>query len=61
MGAANGYATEALGNIRTIKAFTTEDKEEDKYNKANNNALEKGITDAFGGAGSVFSNTFNIF
>ena len=45
------YATEALGNIRTVKAFTTEPQEKDKYDSANDNALEKGIKDAFGGAG----------
>ena len=43
------YATEALGNIRTVKAFTTEPQEKDKYDSANDNAL--GIKDAFGGAG----------
>jgi hypothetical protein len=38
-----GHASEALGNIRTVKALCTENIEEDKYNEANDNALEKGI------------------
>ena len=38
-----GHASEALGNIRTVKALCTEGIEEDKYNDANDNALKKGI------------------
>ena len=48
------YATEALGNIRTVKSFTTEQVEQDKFYEANDSALEKGIKDAFGGAGKRF-------
>ena len=58
LGAANGYATEALANIRTVKAFSTESFEETKYFGANNNALVKGITDAFGGAGMYTINSY---
>jgi len=58
LGAANGYATEALANIRTVKAFSTEIFEEGKYFGANNNALVKGITDAFGGAGMYTINSY---
>ena len=48
---ANGYATEALGNIRTVKAFAAEKLETNKYDVAIATALQKGIIDAFGGAG----------
>ena len=48
MAAANGFATETLGNIRTVKAFSTESYELNKYNNANDNALLKGIYDALG-------------
>ncbi len=52
------YATEALGNIRTVKSFSTEDYEQKKYNEANNGALSKGIQDAFGGAGMYAINSY---
>ena len=48
---ANGYATEALGNVRTVKAFAAEKLETNKYDVAIATALQKGIIDAFGGAG----------
>jgi len=48
---ADGYATEALGNIRTVKAFAAEKLETNKYDVAIATALQKGIIDAFGGAG----------
>lgn len=54
----SGHATEALGNIRTVKAFTTEEYEQDKYDEANKSALEKGIQDAFGGAGMYAINSY---
>lgn len=53
-----GYATEALGNIRTVKAFTTEKYEQYKYDEANDSALSKGIQDAFGGAGMYAINSY---
>jgi ABC-type multidrug transport system fused ATPase/permease subunit len=39
---ANGHAVEALSNIRTVKAFTTEALEEGKYTEAIFIALQKG-------------------
>ena len=48
---ANGFATEALGNIRTVKAFAAEKQETAKFNEAILTSLQKGIIDAFGGAG----------
>lgn len=53
-----GYATEALANVRTVKAFTSEHLEQDRYDEAINNALEKGIKDAFGGAGMYAINSY---
>lgn len=58
MAIANGYANEALGNIRTVKSFSMEKDEMDKFNLANDTALLKGITDAFGGAGMYTINTY---
>jgi ABC-type bacteriocin/lantibiotic exporter with double-glycine peptidase domain len=58
LAAANGYATEALGNIRTVKAFANEHRGQEKYDDANNSALLKGIQDAFGGAGMYTINSF---
>ena len=42
---ADGYATEALGNIRTVKAFAAEKLETNKYDVAIATALQKGIID----------------
>lgn len=42
LASANGFAVEALSNIRTVKAFSTEDMEEQKYSEAIVNALKKG-------------------
>jgi len=58
LAAANGYATEALGNVRTVKAMSNEELEKSKYNEANDNALMKGIRDAFGGAGMYTINSY---
>lgn len=58
LAAANGYATEALGNIRTVKAFSNEEFEKERYSDANDNALMKGIRDAFGGAGMYTINSY---
>jgi len=37
--------------VRTVKSFSAETLEKEKYFDANDNALAKGIRDAFGGAG----------
>eukprot|EP00607_Mallomonas_marina_P002723 CAMPEP_0182439544 /NCGR_PEP_ID=MMETSP1167-20130531/86506_1 /TAXON_ID=2988 /ORGANISM="Mallomonas Sp, Strain CCMP3275" /LENGTH=1022 /DNA_ID=CAMNT_0024633277 /DNA_START=169 /DNA_END=3238 /DNA_ORIENTATION=+ len=55
---ANGFATEALGNIRTVKAFATELRETERYDEAIVVALQRGITDAFGGAGMYTINSY---
>ncbi|CAM9638358.1 unnamed protein product, partial [Hapterophycus canaliculatus] len=49
---ANGHATEALSNVRTVKAMSTEAEEMAKYDAATKVALEKGIKDSFGSAGT---------
>ena len=41
-----------------MKAFTTEQFEQRKYNEANDSALSKGIQDAFGGAGMYAINSY---
>jgi ABC-type multidrug transport system fused ATPase/permease subunit len=46
LGDANGVATEAIVNIRTVKAFSTEDLEEREYNMWTRAALTKGMKDA---------------
>ena len=58
LAAANGYATEALGNVRTVKSFSNEEIEKQRYSDANDNALMKGIRDAFGGAGMYTINSY---
>ncbi|CAN0033345.1 unnamed protein product, partial [Laminaria digitata] len=55
---ANGHATEALSNVRTVKAMSTELQEMGKYDAATKVALEKGIKDSFGSAGT---NTLSSF
>ena len=58
LAAANGYANEAIGNIRTVKSVSAERMEEEKYYEANDNALLAGIKDAFGGAGMYTINSY---
>jgi len=58
LSAANGYATEAIGNIRTVKSVSAERIEQIKYFDANDNALIAGIRDAFGGAGMYTINSY---
>jgi len=58
LAAANGIATEALGNIRTVKSFSAEQDEQHQYNQAINDALVKGVRDAFGGAGMYAFNSY---
>lgn len=44
---ANSAASEALGNIRTVRAFSTEELELEKYQSKTLAAMTKGVTDAF--------------
>eukprot|EP01119_Soliformovum_irregulare_P019240 TRINITY_DN6045_c0_g2_i1.p1 TRINITY_DN6045_c0_g2~~TRINITY_DN6045_c0_g2_i1.p1 ORF type:complete len:919 (+),score=271.48 TRINITY_DN6045_c0_g2_i1:119-2875(+) len=53
MALANSMATEGIKNIRTVRAFSQEGKEEEKYRSSRQNALQKGIQDAFVGAGTT--------
>eukprot|EP00953_Heterococcus_sp_UTEX-ZZ885_P026057 14117-Heterococcus_DN1.PRE.1 len=55
---ASGLATEALSNVRTVKAFSTEQFEMDRYNQATSVALKKGIKDAVAGAGAYTINNY---
>lgn len=55
---ANGFATEALGNIRTVKAFATESFECRRFETEIMVALRRGIIDAFGGAGMYTINSY---
>jgi len=50
LGDANALATEALNNIRTVRAFSNENVEIQKYHETCNEALDKGIKDAWAGA-----------
>jgi ABC-type multidrug transport system fused ATPase/permease subunit len=60
-GDANSCATEALSNIRTVHAFSTEEFETEKYNDGINVALQYGIKNAFVGATvSSFSTYINL-
>jgi len=52
LGDANALATEAINNIRTVRAFSCEQIEIKKYHDATNEALSKGIKDAWAGAGT---------
>merc|ERR1711871_491819 len=47
---ANATATEALGNIRTVRAFSSEKKEVDKYKESTLVALTRGIKDSWASA-----------
>lgn len=58
LGEANSFATEALINVRTVKAFSTEKLETNQYETATKVALEKGVKDAFGGAGAITINQY---
>lgn len=58
LGAANGIATEALGNIRTIKAMSTEEMEAMSYHEATGIALKTGVKDAWGTAGMTTINSY---
>jgi len=52
LGDANALATEAINNIRTVRAFSCEEEEIKKYHETTNEALTKGIKDAWAGAGT---------
>eukprot|EP00238_Polyblepharides_amylifera_P006005 CAMPEP_0196597224 /NCGR_PEP_ID=MMETSP1081-20130531/90310_1 /TAXON_ID=36882 /ORGANISM="Pyramimonas amylifera, Strain CCMP720" /LENGTH=775 /DNA_ID=CAMNT_0041922543 /DNA_START=73 /DNA_END=2400 /DNA_ORIENTATION=- len=56
LGQANTVAQEALGNIRTVRAFSTEALENDKYQIHTQAALAKGVRDALGAAGAFALN-----
>jgi len=45
---ANAVATEALGNIRTVKAFAMEEAEIRRFRRATTNTRRKGLLDVFG-------------
>jgi ATP-binding cassette subfamily B protein len=51
-GDANSSATQAIGNIRTVRAFSAEPAEIARYDDAMDVALSKGIRDAVVGAGT---------
>ncbi|CAK9204177.1 unnamed protein product [Sphagnum jensenii] len=53
---ANSAAAEALGNIRTVHAFSTEDVEIDRFKSKTFAAMQKGVRDAFAYAGAVAIN-----
>jgi ABC-type multidrug transport system fused ATPase/permease subunit len=58
LGDANTVATEALGNIRTIRAFSTERVETDKYQSAVERALSKSVKDALASSGTSALTSF---
>jgi ABC-type bacteriocin/lantibiotic exporter with double-glycine peptidase domain len=37
-------AEESIANIRTVKAFANEDKENERFGKANRSVMEKGLS-----------------
>jgi len=49
---ANALATEAISNIRTVRAFSQEPNEDKKYHQSIGEALRKGILDSWAGAGT---------
>ena len=53
LGLASNAANEALGNIRTVRAASTEHAEFAKYDEHARAALRAGVKDAFGGALTV--------
>ena len=60
-GDSNSVATEALSNIRTVHAFSTEEYETNRYNDGINVALSYGIKNAFVGATvQAFSTYINL-
>eukprot|EP00898_Chlorokybus_atmophyticus_P005089 jgi/Chlat1/5581/Chrsp369S00851 len=55
---ANSVASEALGNIRTVRAFSTEPEEIKKFEQKTLDALKTGIKDALGYSGAVAINNW---
>eukprot|EP00271_Cylindrocystis_brebissonii_P005331 TRINITY_DN17326_c0_g1_i1.p1 TRINITY_DN17326_c0_g1~~TRINITY_DN17326_c0_g1_i1.p1 ORF type:complete len:952 (-),score=203.08 TRINITY_DN17326_c0_g1_i1:320-3175(-) len=55
---ANSAASEALGNIRTVRAFSTEDMEKRRYESKTLGAMNKGVRDAFAYSGAVAVNNW---
>lgn len=53
LGLASNVANEALGNIRTVRAVSTEEVEFARYEEHARAALRAGVKDAFGGALTV--------
>ncbi|XP_024363403.1 ABC transporter B family member 25 isoform X2 [Physcomitrium patens] len=53
---ANSAASEAIGNIRTVRAFSTEDTELDRFKSKTYGAMQKGVRDAYAYAGAVAVN-----
>eukprot|EP00667_Euglena_gracilis_P006497 EG_transcript_6552 len=61
MAKGNTVATEAFTNIRTVRAFSTEPTETEKYRAAMAEALSKGIKDAVAAAGTyAFTNYVDL-
>ncbi len=61
LGDASAIATQAISNIRTVRAFGCEDTETKAYNQATGNALQKGNTDAVASAGTyAITNYFDL-
>jgi len=60
-GEANSTATDAIGNIRTVRGFSTEAHESNKYSDSINTALGHGIKNAYVGASvTAFSQYMNL-
>lgn len=51
---ANSIAQEAMSNIRTVRAFSTEEVELGGYRAETKQALNRGIKDACANAGTIF-------
>jgi ATP-binding cassette subfamily B protein len=48
LGEGNSVATEALGHMRTVKAFASEPLEKQRYDEASREALRLGVRDSLG-------------
>eukprot|EP01105_Mastigella_eilhardi_P013870 TRINITY_DN3160_c0_g1_i4.p1 TRINITY_DN3160_c0_g1~~TRINITY_DN3160_c0_g1_i4.p1 ORF type:complete len:703 (-),score=174.85 TRINITY_DN3160_c0_g1_i4:879-2987(-) len=57
-GDANSTATQAISNIRTVRAFSMEERELTKYLRATAEALAKRVKDSFVSAGAVAITNF---
>ncbi|GBG80484.1 hypothetical protein CBR_g30946 [Chara braunii] len=55
---ANSAAAEALGNIRTVRAFSTEDVEVERFKSKTLAAMVKGVRDAYAYSGAVAINNW---